>query len=210
MHPDFEPPSAGPTTHPRDPGTRARAADPRERPTWPAIVLRTPKGWTGPREVDGVPVEGTFRAHQVPARRRAREPRAPGLARALAAQLRPDELLRRGRAAPHRAGRPRACRRQAHGREPARQRRPSAGRSALPRRSTTTRSRSSPGSRSPREHAAARRDGARPDDRQRGPLPPLLPRRDQLEPARRRLRGRGPLPAGRRGPRTRTSRRTGA
>jgi xylulose-5-phosphate/fructose-6-phosphate phosphoketolase len=33
---------------------------------WPAIVLRTPKGWTGPRRVDGVPVEGTFRAHQVP------------------------------------------------------------------------------------------------------------------------------------------------
>src|SRR5204863_3709613 len=30
------------------------------------IVLRTPKGWTGPREVDGVPVEGTWRAHQVP------------------------------------------------------------------------------------------------------------------------------------------------
>jgi xylulose-5-phosphate/fructose-6-phosphate phosphoketolase len=36
------------------------------RPAWPAIVLRTPKGWTGPREVDGVQVEGTFRAHQVP------------------------------------------------------------------------------------------------------------------------------------------------
>jgi xylulose-5-phosphate/fructose-6-phosphate phosphoketolase len=36
------------------------------RPHWPAIVLRTPKGWTGPREVDGLPVEGTFRAHQVP------------------------------------------------------------------------------------------------------------------------------------------------
>ncbi|HEU4422357.1 MAG TPA: phosphoketolase family protein [Pilimelia sp.] len=33
---------------------------------WPAIVLRTPKGWTGPHEVDGVPVEGTFRSHQVP------------------------------------------------------------------------------------------------------------------------------------------------
>jgi xylulose-5-phosphate/fructose-6-phosphate phosphoketolase len=33
---------------------------------WPAIVLRTPKGWTGPREVDGLPVEGTFRSHQVP------------------------------------------------------------------------------------------------------------------------------------------------
>jgi xylulose-5-phosphate/fructose-6-phosphate phosphoketolase len=36
------------------------------RPGWPAIVLRTPKGWTGPVAVDGVPVEGTFRAHQVP------------------------------------------------------------------------------------------------------------------------------------------------
>ena len=36
------------------------------RPRWPAIVLRTPKGWTGPKEVDGVAVEGTFRAHQVP------------------------------------------------------------------------------------------------------------------------------------------------
>ncbi len=36
------------------------------RPRWPMIVLRTLKGWTGPKEVDGVPVEGTFRAHQVP------------------------------------------------------------------------------------------------------------------------------------------------
>ncbi len=37
-----------------------------ERPRWPAIVLRTPKGWTGPKIVGGKPVEGTFRAHQVP------------------------------------------------------------------------------------------------------------------------------------------------
>ncbi|MFE9851509.1 phosphoketolase [Streptomyces sp. NPDC005576] len=36
------------------------------RPRWPMIVLRTPKGWTGPAEVDGLPVEGTWRAHQVP------------------------------------------------------------------------------------------------------------------------------------------------
>ena len=35
-------------------------------PRWPMIVLRTPKGWTGPKEVDGLPVEGTWRAHQVP------------------------------------------------------------------------------------------------------------------------------------------------
>jgi xylulose-5-phosphate/fructose-6-phosphate phosphoketolase len=37
-----------------------------ERPAWPMIVLRTPKGWTGPKEVDGLPVEGTWRSHQVP------------------------------------------------------------------------------------------------------------------------------------------------
>src|ERR1700724_727212 len=37
-----------------------------QRPRWPFIVLRTPKGWTGPKEVDGQPVEGTYRAHQVP------------------------------------------------------------------------------------------------------------------------------------------------
>src|SRR5258708_7256887 len=37
-----------------------------QRPVWPMIVLRSPKGWTGPKEVDGLPVEGTFRAHQVP------------------------------------------------------------------------------------------------------------------------------------------------
>jgi xylulose-5-phosphate/fructose-6-phosphate phosphoketolase len=36
------------------------------RPTWPMIVLRSPKGWTGPREVDGLPIEGTWRSHQVP------------------------------------------------------------------------------------------------------------------------------------------------
>ncbi|MDR0342221.1 MAG: phosphoketolase family protein [Nocardiopsaceae bacterium] len=36
------------------------------RPQWPMIVLATPKGWTGPKQVDGVQVEGTFRAHQVP------------------------------------------------------------------------------------------------------------------------------------------------
>lgn len=44
----------------------ARAHGVTGRPRWPAIVLRTPKGWTGPKVVDGLPVEGTFRSHQVP------------------------------------------------------------------------------------------------------------------------------------------------
>jgi xylulose-5-phosphate/fructose-6-phosphate phosphoketolase len=45
---------------------RARAGEGRSRPRWPMIVLATPKGWTGPKEVDGLPTEGTFRSHQVP------------------------------------------------------------------------------------------------------------------------------------------------
>ena len=42
------------------------SAETPERPRWPMIVFRTPKGWTGPKFVDGEPVEGTWRAHQVP------------------------------------------------------------------------------------------------------------------------------------------------
>jgi xylulose-5-phosphate/fructose-6-phosphate phosphoketolase len=45
---------------------RARRNPTSSRSIWPMIVLRTPKGWTGPKVVDGLPVEGTFRAHQVP------------------------------------------------------------------------------------------------------------------------------------------------
>ncbi|MET7361231.1 phosphoketolase family protein [Streptomyces sp. NPDC005562] len=44
----------------------ARSNGAQGRPRWPVIVLRTPKGWTGPATVDGEPVEGTWRAHQVP------------------------------------------------------------------------------------------------------------------------------------------------
>jgi len=44
----------------------ARNKNDTTRPRWPMIVLKSPKGWTGPKEVDGLKVEGTFRAHQVP------------------------------------------------------------------------------------------------------------------------------------------------
>jgi xylulose-5-phosphate/fructose-6-phosphate phosphoketolase len=45
---------------------KARSGEDGSRPRWPVIVLVTPKGWTGPREVDGKQVEGTYRSHQVP------------------------------------------------------------------------------------------------------------------------------------------------
>jgi xylulose-5-phosphate/fructose-6-phosphate phosphoketolase len=50
----------------RDIQTAARTRGVSTRPRWPMIVLATPKGWTGPKVVDGLQVEGTFRAHQVP------------------------------------------------------------------------------------------------------------------------------------------------
>lgn len=45
---------------------KAREEGVTDRPIWPMIILETPKGWTGPKEVDGKRIEGTFRAHQVP------------------------------------------------------------------------------------------------------------------------------------------------
>jgi xylulose-5-phosphate/fructose-6-phosphate phosphoketolase len=67
----------------------ARAA----RPRWPVIVLRTPKGWTGPKTVDGVPVEGTFRAHQVPLDRVREDPAHLALLEVWMRSYRPEELF---------------------------------------------------------------------------------------------------------------------
>jgi xylulose-5-phosphate/fructose-6-phosphate phosphoketolase len=64
-----------------------------ERPRWPMIVLRSPKGWTGPKEVDGLPAEGTFRSHQVPlAEVRSRPDRLAAL-EAWMRSYRPEELF---------------------------------------------------------------------------------------------------------------------
>jgi xylulose-5-phosphate/fructose-6-phosphate phosphoketolase len=54
---------------------RARKQGDASRPRWPMIVLNSPKGWTGPKMIDGLPVEGTFRSHQVPLSDPARNPR---------------------------------------------------------------------------------------------------------------------------------------
>jgi xylulose-5-phosphate/fructose-6-phosphate phosphoketolase len=68
----------------------------RERPRWPMIVLRSPKGWTGPRQVDGVPVEGTFRAHQVPLTGFSAKPEHVGLLEDWMRSYRPEELFDEG------------------------------------------------------------------------------------------------------------------
>ncbi|MEU6036782.1 phosphoketolase family protein [Actinomadura sp. NPDC047616] len=63
------------------------------RPRWPMIVLRTPKGWTGPREVDGLPVEGTWRAHQVPLAGVRDDPQHLAMLEAWLRSYRPEELF---------------------------------------------------------------------------------------------------------------------
>lgn len=72
------------------------------RPRWPAIVLRTPKGWTGPKQIDGVPMEGTFRAHQVPVAQVRTNPAHLEILEAWMKSYRPEELFdERGRLLPH-------------------------------------------------------------------------------------------------------------
>ena len=65
----------------------------RERPAWPMIVLKTPKGWTGPKEVDGLQVEGTWRAHQVPLAGLAENPEHLRLLEEWMRSYRPEELF---------------------------------------------------------------------------------------------------------------------
>jgi xylulose-5-phosphate/fructose-6-phosphate phosphoketolase len=63
------------------------------RPRWPMIVLRTPKGWTGPAQVDGLPVEGTWRAHQVPVDQVRSNPAHLAILEDWLRSYRPDELF---------------------------------------------------------------------------------------------------------------------
>jgi xylulose-5-phosphate/fructose-6-phosphate phosphoketolase len=63
------------------------------RPQWPMIVLRTPKGWTGPKEVDGLQVEGTWRSHQVPVTGARENPGHLQILEDWLRSYRPDELF---------------------------------------------------------------------------------------------------------------------
>ncbi len=72
---------------------RTPGGPPASRAAWPMIVLRTPKGWTGPKEVDGLPVEGTFRSHQVPLTRTRTDPEHRAALEQWLRSYRPEELF---------------------------------------------------------------------------------------------------------------------
>ena len=71
----------------------ARQGTERSRPAWPMIVLRTPKGWTGPKEVDGHPAEGSWRSHQVPLAEVRTNPQHLHQLEEWLRSYRPDELF---------------------------------------------------------------------------------------------------------------------
>jgi xylulose-5-phosphate/fructose-6-phosphate phosphoketolase len=71
----------------------ARTSGGGARPLWPMIVLRTPKGWTGPKVVDGVQIEGTFRSHQVPITDFKSKPEHIGILEQWMRAYRPEELF---------------------------------------------------------------------------------------------------------------------
>ncbi|MBF0523965.1 MAG: transposase [Deltaproteobacteria bacterium] len=71
----------------------ARNKNDSTRPRWPMIVLKSPKGWTGPKIIDGLQVEGTFRAHQVPLSDPATHPEHLKLLKDWLRSYRPEELF---------------------------------------------------------------------------------------------------------------------
>jgi xylulose-5-phosphate/fructose-6-phosphate phosphoketolase len=71
----------------------ARANGHEKQPVWPMIVLRTSKGWTCPKEVDGIPLEGTFRAHQVPIATVKENPAHLAILEAWMRSYKPEELF---------------------------------------------------------------------------------------------------------------------
>jgi xylulose-5-phosphate/fructose-6-phosphate phosphoketolase len=85
----------------------ARGSRDMKRPRWPMIVLRTPKGWTGPKVVDGLQVEGTFRSHQVPITDFQSKPDHIRILEEWMRSYRPDELFdQAGRLVPELAALP--------------------------------------------------------------------------------------------------------
>jgi xylulose-5-phosphate/fructose-6-phosphate phosphoketolase len=74
----------------------ARGGHTRRRPIWPMVILKTPKGWTGPAEVDGLKTEGFWRAHQVPIAEMKTKPAHIAVLESWMRSYRPDELFDEG------------------------------------------------------------------------------------------------------------------
>ena len=159
------------------------------RPRWPMIVLRTPKGWTGPTEVDGHKVEDFWRAHQMPIPEVKTNPAHLRLLESWMRSYKPEELFSaRGQAGP-RTARTRAAGASPDERQPACQWRhiaraaADAGLSRL--RGGNTQAREEPG----QEHFCPRPVPARRHAREHGQFPDVRSRRNRVQPPAGDLRG---------------------
>ena len=171
------------------------------------IVLRTPKGWTGPKEIDGKPVEGTWRSHQVPMGEVRTNAGTARSSRTWMRSYRPEELFDEHGALRAEIAALAPDGHAADERQPGRERRRAPAR---PRAARLPRLR--------RRRAEARRDDARRRpassgtclrdviDRNRDDVPAVRAGRDGVEPARRRLRGHRPDVDGRDAPERRPPR----
>ena len=93
MHARWRPRSTACSMRLQRSSERARGWRSASRPRWPMIVLRSPTGWTGPKMVDGVPVEGTWRAHQVPLAEVSTNPAHRRMLEEWMRSYRPEELF---------------------------------------------------------------------------------------------------------------------
>ena len=175
----------------------AREGSVTERPRWPMIILKTPKGWTGPKEIEGKPIEGTWRAHQVPMGEVRTNAAHRDILEAWLRSYRPDELFDENGGVDPRTRRTPATEPSTDEREPARERWSPATGSGAARLPRVRRGRARSGRDDGRGHA---RDGdvhprcRRPQSRD---VPGLRTGRDDVEPPRRDLRRHRPPIRGR-------------
>ena len=164
-----------------------------KRPLWPMIVLRSPKGWTCPKEIDGKRTEDYWRSHQVPMGD-MNKPEHIKILEAWMKSYKPEELFDVER--PPESGDPGvgAQGRAAHERQSARQRRPAAARPAPAGFSRLRREGEGARRVAGRVHASHGRIPARHAEAQRGQpqLSPVQPGREQLQPLAGRARGHEP------------------
>ena len=182
---------------------QARATGEAFRPRWPMIVLRSPKGWTAPAELNGHQLEGSWRAHQVPIADVPKNAEHLALLESWMRSYRPEELFdAEGRPVPEvRAAAPAGARRMGAN--------PHANGGILKKALRLPDFRDyavaveKPAAVDRREHPPPRRLPARHHAPEHAQLPGLRPRRDDLEQARRPLRGDAQALAGRALPRGR-------
>ncbi len=175
----------------------AREGGTQQRPRWPLIVLATPKGWTGPKEVDGLPTEGTWRSHQVPLANLAENPDHLRQLEDWLRSYRPRGVVRRDRGTgcgARRTGPHRIC---SDEREPPCQRRRTTAAVAAAKLHRLCGGGRGSGHRPARGDPGAGDVPARRDPGQPAQLPADRPRRDSQQPPRGGVRGNRPGVAGR-------------